>query len=497
MATLLEHIMSDRFNLLDFSKANIRTLHLTWLAFFVSFMVWFAHAPLMPFIRDALHLTDLQTNILLILNVAMTIPARILVGMLVDRYGPRILFSAILILGGTISMGFALAESFQQLALMRFLSGFVGAGFVVGIRMISEWFPARQTGVAQGIYGGWGNFGSAGAAGLLPTVAVAVGGPDGWRYAIALTGLIAIAYGILFYWRARNTPKGSTYFKPKKTGALEVTSGFDLVLYMAMNIPMYLVLGVLTWKLSPSGMKLLGDGAAYAIYAALALTYLVQIWKIWQVNAHILKAKVPELQRYAFTQVAILDLAYMVTFGTELAVVSMLALFYVDMFGMDKVNAGLLAGSYALINLVARPAGGMLSDKFGRKITLIIVFVGIALSFMVLSNVSKEWSLPMVVLVATLGGIFSKAGSGAVYAMVPLIQRRLTGQIAGMTGAYGNVGGVSFLTVLAMVSTQTFFLVISSTAAIVLLFVAFFLREPKGHMTEVLPDGTVQLIEVN
>lgn len=489
--------MSDRFNLLDFSKANIRTLHLTWLAFFVSFMVWFAHAPLMPFIREALQLTDLQTKMLLILNVTMTIPARILVGMLVDRYGPRILFSAILILGGIISMAFALAENFQQLALLRFLSGFVGAGFVVGIRMISEWFPARQTGVAQGIYGGWGNFGSAGAAGLLPIIAASVGGQDGWRYAIALTGLIAIAYGILFYWKARNTPKGSTYFKPKKTGALEITSGFDLVLYILMNIPMYLALGILTWKLSPSGMKLLGQTTVYIIYAGLTLTYLVQVWKIWQVNAHVLKEPVPELQRYSFTQVAILDLAYMVTFGTELAVVSMLALFYVDMFAMDKVTAGLLAGSYAVINLVARPAGGLLSDRFGRKVTLIIVFVGIALSFMALSNVSNEWSLPMVVLAATFGGIFSKAGSGAVYAMVPLIQRRLTGQIAGMTGAYGNVGGVSFLTVLAMVSTQTFFLVIGITAAVVLLFIAAFLREPKGHMTEVLPDGTVQLIEVH
>jgi NNP family nitrate/nitrite transporter-like MFS transporter len=39
--------------------------------------------------------------------------------------------------------------------------------------------------------------------------------------------------------------------------------------------------------------------------------------------------------------------------------------------------------------------------------------------------------------------------------------------------------------------------VIGMTAATVLLFIAFFLREPKGHMTEVLADGTVQLIEVN
>lgn len=488
--------MSDRFNLFDLSKANIRTLHLTWMAFFVSFMVWFAHAPLMPFIRDALQLTDLQTKVLLILNVAITIPARILVGMLVDKYGPRILFSGILVLGGIASIFFALAQDFQQLALLRFFSGFVGAGFVVGIRMISEWFPAKQTGVAQGIYGGWGNFGSAGAAALLPFVATMVGGENGWRYAIILTGLIAIAYGSLFYWRARNTPKGSTYFKPKKTGALEVTSGFDLALYILMNIPMYLALGILTWKLS-AGMKLLAPSVAYVIYAILTLVYLVQVWKIWHVNAHILKEPVPEMQRYSFTQVAVLDLAYMVTFGTELAVVSMLALFYVDMFSVDKITAGMLAGSYAIINLIARPAGGMLSDKFGRKITLIIVFIGIAASFAIVSQVDKTWALPMVILAATFGGIFSKAGSGAVYAMVPLIQRRLTGQIAGMTGAYGNVGGVAFLTVLAMVSTPVFFMTISSAAAVTLVFIALFLREPKGHMTEVLPDGTVQLIEVN
>lgn len=489
--------MSDRFNLFDLSKPNIRTLHLTWMAFFVSFMVWFTHAPLMPFIRESLQLSDMQAKVLLILNVAITIPSRILVGMLVDRYGPRILFSGILIFGGMASIAFALAQDFQQLAMLRFLSGFVGAGFVVGIRMISEWFPARQTGVAQGVYGGWGNFGSAGAAFLLPIVASAIGGPDGWRYAVVMTGLIAIAYGILFYWRARNTPKGSTYFKPKKTGALEVTSGFDLALYIVMNIPMYLALGILAWKLSPSGMKLLGDGVVYAIYAVLTLTYLFQVWKIWHVNAHVLKEPVPELQRYSFTQVAVLDLAYMVTFGTELAVVSMLALFYVDMFGVDKVSAGMLAGSYAFINLIARPAGGLLSDRFGRKITLMVVFVGVAASFMILSQVNKDWALPLVILVATFGGIFSKAGSGAVYAMVPLIQRRLTGQIAGMTGAYGNVGGVAFLTVLAMVSTQVFFLVIGATAAVTLVFIALFLREPKGHMTEVLPDGTVQLIEVS
>jgi NNP family nitrate/nitrite transporter-like MFS transporter len=79
--------------------------------------------------------------------------------------------------------------------------------------------------------------------------------------------------------------------------------------------------------------------------------------------------------------------------------------------------------------------------------------------------------------------------------MVPLGQRRMTGQIAGMAGAYGNVGAVSFLTVYSFVNASTFFLVIaiSSSAAFIS---SWFLEEPEGHMAEVLPDGSVELIEV-
>jgi MFS transporter, NNP family, nitrate/nitrite transporter len=29
--------------------------------------------------------------------------------------------------------------------------------------MVSEWFPPKDIGIAEGIYGGWGNFGAFGA----------------------------------------------------------------------------------------------------------------------------------------------------------------------------------------------------------------------------------------------------------------------------------------------------------------------------------------------
>ncbi len=483
------------FNLLSFS-GRYRILHMTWFAFFMTFVVWLGLGPMMPYIQEALGLTNQQTKVLLILNVAMTIPSRIIVGMLVDKLGPRIMYTGILVFGGVISIAFAWADNYEQLAILRFLSGFIGAGFVVGIRMIGEWFPAKQTGIAQGIYGGWGNFGAAGAAGTLPFIAASIGDASGWRVALTSASLVAITYGIIYFFSVTDTPKGSTYFKPKKTGAMEITSGKDLILYILMNVPLFLALGVLTWKLSPTNMGLISTAASDIIYFALLALFAVQAWKIWHINSHVIKSPVAKLHQYKFKQVAILDWAYLVTFGTELAVVSMLALFYVDWFELPKITAALLAGVYPFINLFARPGGGWISDKIGRKLTLLIAFSGITGSFLLLGLVDKSWSIWMVVGLTIIGGIFSKAGSGAVYAMVPLVKRRMTGQIAGMVGAFGNVGAVIFLTVNSLVEYDQFFFFIGLVAAFVLGLIIFFLEEPQGSIAEIMPDGTVQMIDV-
>ena len=217
---------NSKLNLFSFT-GKTKILHLTWIAFFISFFVWFNHAPMLIAIKETMGLTAEQIKTLLILNVALTIPARIIIGMLVDKFGPKRTFSTLLALGSIPCFMFAMADSFERLALARFLLGFVGAGFVIGIRMMGEWFPAKQVGVAEGIYGGWGNFGSAAAAMSLPTIALAFGGDDGWRYAIALTGVIALIYSVIYFFSVSDTPKGSTYFKPKRIGAMEVTSKGD------------------------------------------------------------------------------------------------------------------------------------------------------------------------------------------------------------------------------------------------------------------------------
>jgi NNP family nitrate/nitrite transporter-like MFS transporter len=486
----------SRINLAHLKDPKIRTLHFTWFAFFLTFVVWFSYAPMLAFIQEAFDLSSQQIKALMILNVAMTIPARIVIGILVDKYGPRHVYSGLLITSGLMCLLFASSTSYEQLAIFRFLLGFVGAGFVIGIRMVGEWFPAKQVGLAEGIYGGWGNFGSAAGAMSLPTIALMFGGENGWRYAIAITGIMAAIYGVIYFFNVRDTPKGSTYFKPKKSGGLEVSSWGDFWFLLGMNIPMYIALAVLTWKLSPSNLGLLTSTACWSIYAGLFALYLFQSSQIWKVNYEHLKQGVPEMQRYHFKQVAILDWSYFATFGSELAVVSMLPLFFLETFeGLSPVKAGLLASGFAFMNLVARPSGGWMSDKFGRRRTMIILICGLAAGYFMLSQIDGNWWIPLAVLATMTCSFFVQAGEGAVFAMVPLVQRRMTGQIAGMVGAYGNVGAVTYLTVLSFVDYSTFFMVIGASAGIVLLL-ALFIEEPRGKMTEILPDGTVQLIDV-
>lgn len=484
------------FPLFSVSEPRIRVLHFTWLAFFITFLIWFAHVSLMPMIKTSMHLTDAQVKAFLILNVALTIPARILIGILVDKYGPRASYSILLAICGFLCLGFAAAQTFEQLAVMRFLLGLTGAGFVIGIRLVSEWFPAREVGIAEGIYGGWGNFGAAIAKITMPILAVTVfGGEFGWRYAIALTGLIAIVYSVIFYRNVTDTPKGATYFKPKKIGGLEVTSKRDLIAYIVMNLPIYLILYVLAWRLSPSGLNIISQEFTLACHAVTTFLLVWQSWKIWLVNRHLMHEEVPKSQRYKFKQVAILNIAYLACFGSEIAVVSMLPMFFGETFHLSPMVMGLMAGSFTIMNLVARPGGGWLSDRIGRRKVLVSCLAIQTIGYLLLSNVNEGWGIALAVGVTIATSIFVQSACGAVYSIVPLIQRRMTGQIAGMAGAYGNVGGVFFLTVLSFVSPHTFFVVIAAMSGIAFL-AANFIDEPKGHMVEVDEHGNVQMIAV-
>lgn len=198
---------------------------------------------------------------------------------------------------------------------------------------------------------------------------------------------------------------------------------------------------------------------------------------------------------------AILELTYIVNFGSELAVVTMLPAFFEGTFSLDKATAGIIASSYAFMNLMSRPGGGLISDKMGsRKWTMVVLTVGMGVGYLLMSSVAGTWPLAIAVLLTMACSFFVQAAEGSTFAIVPLVKRRITGQIAGNVGAYGNVGAVAYLTVLLLLTEASaganggepvmatvnagFFQVLGITGLIVAFLCAFFLKEPKGSFAE-------------
>ncbi|HAJ62828.1 MAG TPA: MFS transporter [Cyanobacteria bacterium UBA8543] len=467
-------------------RDRYRILHLSWFAFFLTFVCWFNFAPFASVIEKDLALTHDQIKVLLICNLALTIPARIIIGMLLDRFGPKITFSALLMFAVVPCLATAMSQNFNHLVLSRLLMGIVGAGFVVGIRIVAEWFPPKEIGIAEGIYGGWGNFGAFGAEFALPSIAVATGflagGQTNWRLAILLTGVITAAYGVIFYRNAQDTPPGKAYRRPKRSGAMEVTSAKSFWAMCLSNFGLIFALGLLAWRLAQPKLHFLNTAQMYVIWVLLAALFAYQTYKAYSVNREVLNGTktYSPAQRYQFRQVAILEFCYVVTFGSELAAVSMLPTFFEKTFALDHVVAAMIAASYPFLNLVSRPSGGLISDKLGsRKWTMTIIAAGVGVSYLLAHSINKTWALPLAIAVTMISAYFAQAGCGSTYGIVPLIKKEITGQISGNVGAYGNFGGVVFLTIFSLTDAPTLFTTMGVAALICSFMCAFFLKEPK------------------
>ncbi|MDQ2649031.1 MAG: MFS transporter [Actinomycetota bacterium] len=459
---------SSRLSFLWSFRGPSRVLHLSTLAFFLSFLVWFDMAPFASAIREDLGLTESQMVTLTLCNLALTVPARVLVVAALERFGPRRLFAGLLVFAAVPNTLFAVADSYGMLVASRLLVGVVGAGFVVGIRQVSMWFPAKQLGTAEGVYGGWGNFGSAAAALALPGLATVVAsGESAWRWGIGAAGLVAAAYGVVFWFAVDDAPALAKGPGDKRSGTLLVPNRRAVWGLLALQVPVAGALGLVVWRIRAVG----GMGTGTLVVAiGLILAYLG-----WQART-IVRANRPALTGsgpvpgYPFRSVVLLSLAYGVTFGAELTVVSLLPTFFADTFGLSIGAAGAAGSAFAFTNLVTRPGGGMVSDVTGdRRRWVRVALLGTAATFVLLAVLGSGWPLPLGIGVVALASVFVQGGNGSVFAMVPLVHKPSSGPIAGLAGSYGNVGGIVFSSILFFThdDAQVLFLVVAAVAVVV------------------------------
>jgi MFS family permease len=115
-------------------------------------------------------------------------------GVLLDRYGPRLIDSALLLLAAVGSLVFALAEGVWTLMLGRALIGLgVAVGLMAGLKAIVLWFPPQRIALANGWYIMLGALGALSATGPAELVVQGVG----WRGLFAILAAASAAAALI------------------------------------------------------------------------------------------------------------------------------------------------------------------------------------------------------------------------------------------------------------------------------------------------------------
>jgi NNP family nitrate/nitrite transporter-like MFS transporter len=136
------------------SAGNPRALALATVSFTVCFYAWALLGPLGPDLQDQLDLSDGQLALTVSIPVVLGSLMRIPLGVLADRYGGRLVFTALMAFTPLPLLGLALLnDSWGAVLVFGFLLGFAGASFAVGIPFVNRWYPPGRQGFALGVYG--------------------------------------------------------------------------------------------------------------------------------------------------------------------------------------------------------------------------------------------------------------------------------------------------------------------------------------------------------
>lgn len=122
---------STEIKLCSFARPHMRAFHCSWWGFFIAFFIWFAVAPLLSEIRTDLGLTKQEIWTSSIVGVGGTIMMRFILGPLCDKYGARILFTAVLCFASIPTACTGLVQTAGGLATLRLFIGFAGGTFVM------------------------------------------------------------------------------------------------------------------------------------------------------------------------------------------------------------------------------------------------------------------------------------------------------------------------------------------------------------------------------
>ena len=378
---------ATRIQLFNLSTPQMRAFHMSWFAFFLCFFGWFGIAPMLKIVRDDLGISTSQIVTTNMVAVASTILMRLAIGWLCDRIGPRLAYTWLLTIGSIPVMLVGLSPNYETFLLMRMAIGAIGASFVITQYHTSVMFAPNCVGTANATTAGWGNLGGGVTQMVMPLVFTATlffVGTDSlaWRWAMVAPGFLLLLTGIGYYFLTQDSPEGN-YSELRNAGKME------------------------------DGKQVSG-----AFFEA------CKDYRVW-----------------------LLFVIYGSCFGIELLVNSKAALYFADYFDMNLQTAGLIAGLFGLMNIFARTLGGAFGDKFGKKWGLSgrvkFLFIALFCEGLALMLFSQMATIPLIIGSLLIFSLFVQMSEGATYSVVPFINKKALGAVAGIVGAGGNAGAVA------------------------------------------------------
>lgn len=372
-----------KLNIFSTKGIQMRTFHISWLTFFVCFFGWFGLAPLMPTIKEDLHLDKSQIGNIVIASVSGTIIARLLIGKLCDSWGPRKTYTTLLLIGAIPVSCVGLAWDYHSFLLFRLAISVIGASFVITQFHTSMMFAPPIKGTANAIAGGWGNLGGGVTNMVMPLIfasIVAAGAvkEDAWRYAMVFPGVLMLLMAFLYYRYTKDTPAGN--FEDISRGVKQKTK---------------------------TDYSILKDWRIWALAMAYAVCFGMEI---------------------TFDNIAALH------FVQEYKLNQASAGFWAGVFGFMNIFARALGGIFA--DRTGRRFG--MRGK-GLLLAAVLLLEGIGLMLF-----AKSGSFGMAIFSMIFFALFLKMANGATYAITPFINEKNVGMVSGIVGAGGNLGGMLF-----------------------------------------------------
>lgn len=396
---------------------------------------------------------------------------RVLAGPACDKFGSRLVFGGLLLLGA-LPVGLApMVKDATGLYISRFFIGVLGATFVPCQVWCTGFFDKNVVGTANALAGGWGNAGGGITYFVMPAVfdsfrASGYSSGAAWRLTFIVPLICIIVCGISLILCCDDTPMGKWSDRHLHVGENLRNQGVedDAAAQIQPSVVTIVdIPGAITdWPDTSSPADGYDEEKASTKsrhkYGPHVDTHAVNLSNVDMLEAAraetVVKPSLRESLRVAVSPQTIFHvLTYGCSFGGELAINAILSSYYLKNFPhLGQTGASNWAAMFGFLNVVTRPLGGIVGDLLynyvGQDLWLKkgwVVACGVATgALLVVVGQLDPHHEPTMFGLVFLMAVFHEAGNGANFALVPHVHPAANGVVSGLTGAGGNLGGVVF-----------------------------------------------------